>query len=283
MAADAPSPSVPPPGGAVRQLWSLRPDVLVETADRTLTLVSRWGETVIRAPGPLLRDSLTRMQLGPIWLDNVLDVERRPQAQVLAERAAMMLALGRLEHLVVRSLAAEGGGRILLSVEPVARAARFRPQPVEDGLPVRLSRFTTLRTVGGLLTAESPLALHRVLMHQPEAAMLVAALAGARTPQALETLVGGPPELVRTALSYLLAAGIAVRGGPACRTRCSRRTRTPRCACGRRTTWPSTPAPRSAATTATSARPIRWARAPIRSRRSNRGPAPAGSRCTGRS
>ncbi|GAA2055129.1 SagB family peptide dehydrogenase [Catenulispora yoronensis] len=214
MAADAPSPSVPPPGGAVRQLWSLRPDVLVETADRTLTLVSRWGETVIRAPGPLLRDSLTRMQLGPIWLDNVLDVERRPQAQVLAERAAMMLALGRLEHLVVRSLAAEGGGRILLSVEPVARAARFRPQPVEDGLPVRLSRFTTLRTVGGLLTAESPLALHRVLMHQPEAAMLVAALAGARTPQALETLVGGPPELVRTALSYLLAAGIAVRGRP---------------------------------------------------------------------
>ncbi|GAA2008424.1 SagB family peptide dehydrogenase [Catenulispora subtropica] len=212
MAADAPSPTAPQTGGAVRQLWSLRADVLVETADRALTLVSRWGETVVRSPGPLLRDSLLRMQLGPIWLDNVLDVERRPQAQVVAERAAMMLALGRLEHLVVRSLAAEGGGRILMSAEPVARAARFRPRPVADGVPVRLSRFATLRTVGGLLTAESPLALHRVLLHQPEAAMLVAALAGPRTPEALEELVGGPPELVRTAVSYLLAAGIAVPG-----------------------------------------------------------------------
>lgn len=211
MAADVPSPSAPP-SGAVRQLWSLRADVLVETAARTLTLVSRWGETVIRAPGPLLRDSLSRMQLGPIWLDNVLDVERRPQAQVLAERAAMMLALGRLEHLVVRSLAAEDGVRILMSVEPVARAARFRPRPVEDDVPVRLSRFATLRTVDGLLTAESPLALHRVLLHQPEAAMLVAALAGPRTPQALRELVGGPPELVYDAVSYLLAAGIAVPG-----------------------------------------------------------------------
>lgn len=212
MEADAPALTAPPARATVRQLWSLRADVLVEAADRTLTLVSRWGETVIRAPGPLLRDSLNRMQLGPISLDNVLDAERRPKARVLAERAAVMLALGRLEHLVVRSLAAEDGSRILMSVEPVARTARFRPRPVPDGTPVRLSRFATLRTVDGLLTAESPLALHRVLLHHPEAAMLVAALAGPRTPEQIEELVGGPPELARTALSYLLAAGIAVPG-----------------------------------------------------------------------
>lgn len=206
----------PPPSRAVRQLWSLRADVLVETGpDRALTLVSRWGETVVRAPGTLLRDSLSRMQLGPIWLDNVLDVDRRPHQQVLAERAAVMLALNRLEHLVVRSLAVADDGRILMSVEPVARAARFRPAGVEPAVPVRLSRFAVLRTsASGLLTAESPLALHRVLLHQPEAAMLVAALAGPRTPEALGELIGATAETVHMALSYLLAAGIAVAGRP---------------------------------------------------------------------
>jgi SagB-type dehydrogenase family enzyme len=199
--------------GPVTELWSLRPDVLVETdaEDGTLTLVSRWGETVIRRAGPTLRDLLARMQLGPTRLDNVLDVSRSTAAEVLAERTALIHALGMLQHLVVRSLATEEGARVLLSVEPVSRRADFRPRSLRPGLPLRLSRFTALRPDGGMLQAESPLSLHRVMLHRPEAAALVAALARPRAPSEFGDLASWPVCLLHTALSFLVAAGVAVQ------------------------------------------------------------------------
>ena len=199
--------------GPATELWSLRPDVLVETdpEDGTLTLLSRWGETVIRSAGPTLRGLLARMQLGPTRLDNVLDVGRTPVAEALAERAVLIHALGRLQHLVVRSLATEEGARVLLSVEAVSRRADFRPRALRPGLPVRLSRFAALRPQDGMLQAESPLSLHRVLLHQPEAAALLGALSRPRAPEEVAGLAPWPSCLLHTALSFLAAAGVVVQ------------------------------------------------------------------------
>jgi SagB-type dehydrogenase family enzyme len=200
-------------GGAVTELWSLRSDVLIETdpADGALTLLSRSGEVVIRSAGPLLRGLLGRMQLGPTRLENALDVGPGPRTGAVAERAALMFAVSRLQHLVVRSLATGEGAGVLLSVEPVARRAEFRPRPPDPDLPVRLSSFAVLRTEAGLFQAESPLSLHRVLLHQTMAGALAAALARPRTLAELGGLVAGPSGLLRAAVSYLLAAGIVVQ------------------------------------------------------------------------
>jgi len=198
--------------GPATELWSLRPDVLVETGaeDGTLTLFGRWGETVIRSAGPRLHDLFGRMQLGPTRLDNVLEVGRSP-AETLAERAALLHTLGRLQHLVVRSLATEEGARVLLSVESVSRRADFRPHTLHPGLPVRLSRFAALHPGDGILQIESPLSLHRVLLHQPEAAALVAALARPREPAGFGELLSWPVCLLHTAMSFLAAAGVVVQ------------------------------------------------------------------------
>lgn len=201
------------PGGAVTELWSLRADVLVESADEgeALTLYSRWGEIVVKSPGPTLRALLHRMQLGPTRLENVLGAGRLPPAATGSGRAALLVALARLQHLVVRSLATADGAGALLSVEAIARRARFRPLPVPPDLPLRLSSYTVLRTEHGTLQAESPLSLHRALLHGPEAALLAALLARPRTRRDLTTQVALPAPLIEAALSYLLAAGLVVQ------------------------------------------------------------------------
>lgn len=202
---------------AVCELWSLRRDVLIESGapDGTITLVGRWGETAIRSAGPRLRELLARMRLGPIRLESVLDDEHLSPAGTVGERAALMLALARLQHSVVRHLATADGSNVLLAVEPIARDAEFRPGPVHPDRPVRLSSFAVLRMQDGVLQAESPLALHRVRLHDPETAMIVSALAQPQPPAALSTRLSLPAELVRAAVSYLCAAGIAVQGTPA--------------------------------------------------------------------
>jgi SagB-type dehydrogenase family enzyme len=206
----------PDPHDPVYELWSLRPDVLVESdqPDGVLTLLSQWGEIAVRSAGPRLRGLLSRMQLGPTRLENVLDSGRMSERQAVLERATVMLALDRLQHLVVRSLATDEGSQVLLSVEPISRRARFRPAPVDPARPVRLSRFTVLRGQHGALQAESPLALHRVLLHKPEAAMIASALAQQRSLAELNALVAIPPRLVAAVVSFLCAAGIVVQGTP---------------------------------------------------------------------
>lgn len=196
----------------VGELWSLRDDVLIESEDgaEPLVLFSRWGETAVRAAGPLLREALRRMQFGPVSLENL-----EPGAAAgVRERAALLLGLGLLPHLVVRSLAAPDGEGPLLSVVPITRDAVFRPQPLSPDTLVRLSRYTVLRSRDGVLTAESPLSMHRVLAHRPEAAALLATLAAPRPAQAVEADRNLPPDLARAALAYLLAGGVAVSADP---------------------------------------------------------------------
>lgn len=207
--------------GPVTELWSLRPDVLV--TDRpgkpAVRLRSRWGDTVIRPATPLVRDVLRRMQLGPTRLANALDSGRKPEPAAAADRAAVLRVLTAIQPLVVRSLTTSTGDLVLLSVEPIAAAARFQPRPVAPDLPVRLSRFTVLRATGGDLLAESPLSLHRVVLHRDEAAAVASALARPRTPAELAEVLPIEEPLLRAAVAYLIAAGTAVQavagpGGP---------------------------------------------------------------------
>jgi SagB-type dehydrogenase family enzyme len=202
------------------ELWSLREDVSVELEpDQSVLLRSRWGDVTIHQPSQLVREALRRMRLGPISLKNVVGVREATEAGQTAAAAEaperqtqLYRVLEQLQPLVVRSLKLESG-QPLMSVVPITVGARFRPVPLAADVPVRLSVFAGLRTDGREYLLESPLALHRVLLHRPEAAALVASLASPVPPAALAAawLAEGTGERLATdVLEYLAAAGMVV-------------------------------------------------------------------------
>lgn len=194
------------------ELWSLREDVEVslEPGDGPVRLHCRWGEITIQRPSPLVREALHRMRLGPISLENVIDARAEPAGTAAAGNAKAQLyeVLDRIQPLVIRTLGLESG-QPLLSVVPLTPQARFRPAPLPPDAQVRLSTFAQLRTDGREYRLESPLALHQVRLHRPEAFWLIASVGRPVTasPDAWAPLGAVSAD----ALAYLVAAGMVVR------------------------------------------------------------------------
>ena len=171
--------------GSGSELWSLHEDVQVEleSSENLLRVRSRWGDITIRHPSEALRDALYRMTLGPISLDNVTDMPNgasladaeAPSARYSPARIQLAKVLDRLQPLIIRSLGLKSG-QPLLSVVPMTARARFRAVPVPPDAPVRLSTYAELRTNGREYSLESPLSLHRVVLHRSEAVALIGVL-----------------------------------------------------------------------------------------------------------
>ncbi|MBO0806684.1 MAG: SagB family peptide dehydrogenase [Actinobacteria bacterium] len=193
------------------ELWSLREDVEVSlaTGDGAMRLRGGWGEVTIQRPSSLVSEALQRMQLGPISLDNVIDTRPTPPGSAAADDAEAQLheVLDRIQPLVIRTLGF-GSGEPLLSVVPLTPQARFRPAPLPPDARVSLSTFAQLRTDGREYRLESPLALHRVQLHRPEAFWLIGSLG---RPVTVSPDAWAPLGAVTTdALAYLVAAGMMV-------------------------------------------------------------------------
>jgi SagB-type dehydrogenase family enzyme len=205
------------------ELWSLREDVSVEwgagdgavqpnnARPETVRLRGRWGDVTVRRPSPLLQEALRRMSLGPVSLENVIGPATGGDAR--AKREHLHRALDRLNPLIVRSLSQELGDP-LLSVVPLAERARFHPLPLDPAVPVRMSVYARLRANGRECNIESPLALHRVVLHQAEAVRLIAPLMSPIRPAAYPGTVAAADSIAQNALEYLVAAGMAVVGEP---------------------------------------------------------------------
>jgi len=210
------------------ELWSLREDVGVELGHvgGSVRLHSRWGSVTVRRPSPAVVATLNRMRLGPISLENVIG---GAQGDTVADggsggsgsgadsgdaaddaRAGYLYRLlDRLQPLVVRSMATETG-QPFLSVVPLTPQSRFHPVPLAPDVPVRLSTFAELRTDGTEYRLESPLSLHRVLLHQPEAVWLIGLLGCASTPAACAAALPFGDSVTADALAYLTAADMVV-------------------------------------------------------------------------
>jgi SagB-type dehydrogenase family enzyme len=118
--------------------------------------------------------------------------------------------LDRLQPLIIRTLGVESG-KPLLSVVPLTPRARFRPVPLAPDTQVRLSTFAQLRTDGHEYRLESPLALHRVLLHRPEAIWLLSSLGRPIAAAASASAWPHPASLAAGVLAYLAAIGMVVR------------------------------------------------------------------------
>jgi SagB-type dehydrogenase family enzyme len=189
------------------RLWSLREDVLVEAdpgVDR-LVVITRWGETRIDDANETVRESLRRMSLGPISLDNVL-------AKRSGDWASLHRVLDLLSGSVVHSLGMSDGDRPLLSAFPIVRSAAFRLPEIQPNQPVRLSRFAAMRPVDGELLLESPLARFQVLLHRELAARVVAAVSAPLTISEVAAGLNIAEPVVADVVAYLIAAGIVLAG-----------------------------------------------------------------------
>jgi SagB-type dehydrogenase family enzyme len=188
------------------ELWSLREDVTVESGpdEESLLLRGRWGDVSVRQPSRMVREALNRMGLGPVSLRNVIgdcDSGR-------AEWEDLHRVLERLDPLIIRSLRQESGQPII-SVVPLTIRSRFRPVPLAPDIPVRLSSYAQLRTDGREFIVESPLALHRVVLHRAESVRLIAPLISPVTPAVYRAVAHAHP-FVAAVLEYLVAAGMVV-------------------------------------------------------------------------
>ncbi|MGQ0841309.1 SagB family peptide dehydrogenase [Actinokineospora sp.] len=204
-------------GGRIR-LWSLREDVLVEGGpeDDRLVVVTRWGETRIDDADAMVRESLRRMSMGPISLENVLPMESYVDIGGAGDRdrgwAVLDRVLDQLSGSVVHSLGTQRGDGPVLSAVPIARNAAFALRDVDPDRPVRLSRFAAIRTSDGELLVESPLAQYQVLLHRRTASRVVVALSSATSVAEVAGTLDVAQTLVADVVAYLAATGIVLVG-----------------------------------------------------------------------
>jgi SagB-type dehydrogenase family enzyme len=199
------------------RLWSLREDVLVESdpGQDPLVVVTRWGETRIEEPGELVRESLRRMSLGPISLENVLPPEDAPGGSTLSRAAGvarLSKVLSELSGSVVHSLGTYDGEGPLLSAIPIARNAEFRLPKVDWRLPLRLSRFTAMRAAAEGMLLESPLAAYQIVLHRLLASRVAAALSTATTISDLSPQLKLAEPVLADIVAYLAATGMVLLG-----------------------------------------------------------------------
>jgi len=201
-----------------RELWSLREDVSLEGDPfrDPVRLRGRWGDITIARSSQLVRETLYRMALGPISLENATSAAAMPArgtyrdpAEVRAQVTELHSVLERLQPLIVRSLA-QTSGQPLLSVVPLTMRSRFYPVPLAAGAPFRLSVYACLRADGREYSIESPLSLHRVVLHRTAAMRLIAPLASPITPAAFTAALSLAEPAAARVLEYLAAAGMVV-------------------------------------------------------------------------
>ncbi|WP_331766180.1 NADH oxidase [Embleya sp. NBC_00896] len=195
-------------------LWSLSEDVLLHRGSNQeqLVLTSRWGVDRLDRPHPAVYEALRRMDLGPVLLANAADTRPGPDSPPAGEvQPVVRAALRGLSHLVVRTLGVDDLRGPLLSVVPTAPQASFSLVRLPARQAVRVPGHVTLTVLDSGLVVENAQSPYRVVLHRPEAALVVALLAWPATPDAASPALRLPPRVTADIIDYLAAAGMATR------------------------------------------------------------------------
>ncbi|MEV8015098.1 NADH oxidase [Streptomyces sp. NPDC086554] len=205
--------SAEPFAGQLIQLWSLREDVEVAAGDGAEHLSLKWnsGTEWIGDPTPLVRNVLSRMELGPVVLDNAWPAPTGPEDPDPYE--VLLPVFERLSHLIVRTLGVDDLRGPLLSVVPVAEGAQLVLAGRRDGRALRTAVGLSMafgESSVRLQTASSP---HHVLIHRPEPIWVVGLLGWPVTPAVVSDALPLPAEVTDAILDYLAVAGMVVPDG----------------------------------------------------------------------
>ncbi|MEV4058297.1 SagB/ThcOx family dehydrogenase [Amycolatopsis sp. NPDC049688] len=191
------------------RLWSLTEDTLLEAGDDddTVVAITWWGEYELAGvPGPV-RESLSRMVLGPVSMGNLTS---SAGGGANAWAGALRKVLNRLSGSVVHSLALNDGRGPVLSAIPVTPSPVFPTDPVPPGRLIKLSRFSAMRPEDGGLLLESPRARYRVALLRPLAVTVASSLAGPVTVAQVAEATGLAEPLVADVAAFLVAAGVVL-------------------------------------------------------------------------
>lgn len=203
-------------------LWSLSEDVLVEIGPGGDHLVAftQWGEIRLDDASPPVRESLQRMCLGPVAVDNLPMVGdgHQPWRDSCGDSgepwSRISQVLERLGSCVVQSLGLDDKSGPVLSVVPVSRQAVFwLPPEVDPSQPIRLSRFVAVRAVDGEMVLESPVSQYRVVLHQPLAGWVTSTLNNPTTIAALAAQLHVAQPVLADIVAYLVGGGMVLVGG----------------------------------------------------------------------
>ena len=199
------------------------------TGESALRLFARHDLALQRANGHIeITGVRTSLRVGPLTSASAAAVQRlfsSPASE--SELAAgvvdaegpsalpgFLFLLHHLDAAGVLGRLVMDGARPLASLVPLVEGYRFAPSPAADDRTYRLSRFALLRRQGDDLVLESPLAPALIVIHDPEVASLVHALARPRSLEDLAREVAGvPPDGLCQVLQLLGGAGLAEHGG----------------------------------------------------------------------
>src|SRR2546422_1800712 len=204
-------------------------DLLLMTGESALRLFARHDLALQRANGHIeITGVRTSLRVGPLTSASAAAVQRlfsSPASE--SELAAgvvdaegpsalpgFLFLLHHLDAAGVLGRLVMDGARPLASLVPLVEGYRFAPSPAADDRTYRLSRFALLRRQGDDLVLESPLAPALIVIHDPEVASLVHALARPRSLEDLAREVAGvPPDGLCQVLQLLGGAGLTEHGG----------------------------------------------------------------------
>lgn len=202
-------------GHSAVHLWSLSEEIGIEDDASGDGLVLTGPDGIDRVPevSPLVREALRRMQLGPVLLTNLAPERARgcaPDEPLPAGGdPGLSRVLASITHLVVRTLAIDDLGGPLLSAFPLSSPAPFFPVRPPPRRAVRMASGVSLAQESDGIAMWSATASHRVLLHRPEAALVVSLLGWPVTPEDAADALPVPGAVPPGVIGYLTAAGMA--------------------------------------------------------------------------
>lgn len=169
---------------AVDEALRLRADAELERSATARVVRAGFVRIGLGAPEPATDAALELLQDGG---GTELELVRAAIA-VGGEPAALplqaLLRRLRLGGWLERTLRVDGAP--VATLRPLGHRRPPPAPPLEDAVPVGLSRFALLRADGGEVVLESPRAAAQVVLHDPATAALVAALARPEAPESVD-------------------------------------------------------------------------------------------------
>ncbi|QFZ21150.1 hypothetical protein [Saccharothrix syringae] len=165
--------------------------------------------------GPVVREALHRMGLGPVALENIPMLRTGSRGEQSAEQwARLWRAIDQLGGYVVPSLGLHDGGGPILSLVAVVPDAVFRCPRIGDAEPLRMRPGTTLGIEAREQVLTCPgLPYNAVLHREPANGITKSLLAGDTMIAQVKVSFPAEAEVVSDVVAYLTSAGFVLVGG----------------------------------------------------------------------
>ncbi|YAL83272.1 SagB/ThcOx family dehydrogenase [Dermacoccaceae bacterium W4C1] len=187
-------------GHDVQRSLVVRPGVVIEADETGLTFVSDARRTTLRMPAPISARLATA-------LNSVQGLAISPDGSTAARLAPVLNQIGHL----LRDEWRIDGSRVMAR-ESTVRAWDLSATPLSPDDQLRLSRFALLRRREDDLILESPLAMHRFVLRDPQLLTWVAALSAVTHVRDLTSVEH--PQNALAVLGAWSAAGLVERSDP---------------------------------------------------------------------